>query len=93
MSKLAGAEAVFPVIIRDLSASAVRALQIRALENSRSPDREACAILEELLCPQGRLHVGTALSGLSKESGLTNRDVEALEAAREANQQPHMWFG
>lgn len=81
------------ISIRDLSPPAIRALQIRALENNRSLDREARAVLEELLCPQGRLHVGTALSGLSKESGLSNQDVEALEAVRSANPPPPMWFG
>lgn len=81
------------ITIGDLSPDALRALRTRAVENNRSPEREALTLLEEFLCPDGRLHVGSTLAVLSKASGLSNEDVEALEAVRNSNPSPPMWFG
>ncbi|AUX69593.1 hypothetical protein CHX26_08885 [Porphyrobacter sp. HT-58-2] len=81
------------ITISQLSPAARRALAHRALSNGRKPNEEACAILEEILCPPGRLLVGSALSELSRQSGLSNADVDALEAARLADPAPPVWFG
>ena len=80
-------------MVTALSQGAQRALTLRAHANGRTPDQEARAILEELLVPSGRLQLGTALAELSKASGLTNADVDALEAARAADPTPPVWFG
>lgn len=80
-------------MINNLSPEARRALALRALSSGRKPADEARALLEELLCPKGHLCIGSAMSELSKASGLSNADVDALEAARLADPTPPMWFG
>lgn len=79
--------------IHALADAALTALQVLAFENRSTPEAEARRLLEAALCPKGRLCVGSALSGMSKSSGLSNEDVEALEAVREANPSPPTWFG
>lgn len=71
------------VTIRNLSEEAHRALKVRAAENNRSAEAEMRAILEAAVRPEGRLRLGTALSEKSRKIGLTNADVEALEATRD----------
>ena len=67
------------VTIRNLSEEAHRALKVRAAHHNRSAEAEMRAILEAAVRPEGRLHLGTALSEMSRKIGLTNADVEALE--------------
>jgi plasmid stability protein len=67
------------VTIRSLSDEAHRALKLRAAQNNRSAEAEMRAILEAAVRPEDRLRMGTALSQVSREIGLTNADVEALE--------------
>ena len=81
------------VTIHNLSARALCTLRLRALENSRSCEAELREILEAALAPKGRLHIGSALSGLSEASGLSNSDIEALENARDTSPPAPMWFG
>jgi plasmid stability protein len=71
------------VTIRNLSEEAHRALKVRAAQHNRSTEAEMRAILEAAVRPAGRLKIGTALSEMSREIGLTNADVEALEQARD----------
>ena len=79
--------------IRNLSPGARRTLAHRAFSNNRKPEDEIRAILEEALCPSGRLQLGSVLSDLNRASGLSNADVEALEEARATYPAPPMWFG
>ena len=72
------------VTIRNLSDEAHRALKRRAAQHKRSTEAEMRAILEEAVCPQHRLRLGTALSEMSRKIGLTNADIEALEKTRSA---------
>ena len=72
------------VTICDLSDVAHRALKVRAAQRNRSTEAEACAILEAALRPEGRLRLGTALMEMSRNIGLDNADVEALEQTRDA---------
>lgn len=81
------------LLIGQLSQGALNALRVQALDNKRSLEQEARALLEDILCPKGRLHVGSTLAALSQAHGLRNEDVEALEAVRDANPSPPMWFG
>lgn len=67
------------VTIRNLSDEAHRALKLRAAQHNRSTEAEMRAILEAAVRPEGRLLLGTALSAASRELGLTNADIEALE--------------
>jgi antitoxin FitA len=71
------------VVIRNLSEEAHRALKLRAAQHNRSTEAEIRAILEEAARPAQRVKLGTALSQMSRNLGLTNADFESLEAARE----------
>ena len=71
------------VTIRNLSEEAHRALKVRAAQHNRSTEAEMRAILEAAVRPEGRLLLGTALSDVSREMGLTNADIEALEQTLE----------
>jgi antitoxin FitA len=79
--------------INRLSTKAFNALLLRAQENERSPQAEAAAILEQILAPEGRLQMGTALSDMSRKSGLTNHDVDALEGLRAVDSSLPTLFG
>lgn len=67
------------VTIRNLSEETHRALKRRAAHHGRSAEAEIRAILEAAVRPPDRLRLGSALSALSQEAGLSNADVEALE--------------
>jgi len=71
------------VTIRNLSASAHRALKVRAARHGRSTEAEMRDILEAAVRPANRIRIGSALSALSRKAGLTNADVEALEQERD----------
>ncbi|MCA3730214.1 MAG: plasmid stabilization protein [Phenylobacterium sp.] len=74
------------VTIRNLPEEVHRALKVRAALHDRSTEAEMRAILEAAVRPDGRLRLGTALSEASRELGLTNADIEALERALEGVQ-------
>lgn len=71
------------VTIRNLSEEAHRALKVRAAHHGRSAEAEMRSILEAAVRPDNRLRLGSALSALSREAGLTNADFEALEQGRD----------
>jgi len=71
------------VTIRKLSEETHRALKLRAAHHGRSTEAEMRDILEMAVRPAGRLRLGSALSAMSREAGLTNADVEALEQSRD----------
>lgn len=70
------------VTIRSLSEEVHRALKLRAAQHGRSTEAEIRAILEAAVRDEGRVRLGTALSERSRALGLSNEDVEALEAGR-----------
>ncbi|MGC8477743.1 MAG: FitA-like ribbon-helix-helix domain-containing protein [Acetobacteraceae bacterium] len=72
------------VTIRNLSDETHRALKVRAVQHKRSTEAEMRAILDAAARPEGRPRLGAVLAELSRKIGLTNADVEALEAARDA---------
>jgi antitoxin FitA len=67
------------VTIRNLSEATHRALKRRAADHGRSTEAEIRDILDAAVRPAERLHIGSALSDLSRAAGLTNADFEALE--------------
>lgn len=71
------------VTIRNLSEEVHRALKVRAAHHGRSAEAEIRAILEAAVRPAERLRMGSALSALSREAGLTNADFEVLEESRD----------
>ncbi len=69
------------VTIRNLPDEVHRALKIRAALHNRSTEAEMRAILEAAVRPKARILLGTTLSQVSREMGLSDADIEALERA------------
>lgn len=80
------------VTIRNLSEEAHRALKVRAAKHNRSTEAEMRAILESAARPEERLRLGTALWALSRDFGLSNADIEALELVRDTRPAEPMKF-
>ena len=76
------------VAIRNLSKETRRALKLRAAHHGRSAEAEMRDILETAVRPANRLRIGSALSALSREAGLTNAEFEALESALKRDRTP-----
>jgi len=83
---------VAAVTIRSLSDETHRALKVRAAQHNRSTEAEIRAILEAAVRPESRVRLGTALSEMSQNIGLTNADVEALEQSHDAHPAEPMRF-
>lgn len=73
------------VTVRNLSDEAHRALKLRAARHNRSTEAEIRAILEAAVRPEKRLRLGSALADLSRKAALSNADIDAIEAARDAH--------
>jgi plasmid stability protein len=71
------------VTIRNLSEETHRALKLRAAQHNRSTEAEIRAILDAAVRPEGRVRIGSALAESSRNLGLTNADVEALDQVRD----------
>lgn len=80
------------VTIRNLSEEAHRALKVRAAHHGRSAEAEMRDILETAVRPANRIRIGSALSALSRDAGLTNADFEVLEQGRDPNPATPMSF-
>lgn len=80
------------VTIRNLPEETHRALKMRAAHHGRSTEAEMRDILEAAVRPANRLRIGFALSALSRETGLTNADFEALEQSRDKKPATPMSF-
>ena len=74
------------ITIRNLSDAAHRALKLRAARHNRSTEAEMRAILEAAVRPEARLRLGSALAEASRNAGLANADVAALERTVSTNQ-------
>jgi plasmid stability protein len=71
------------VTIRNLPEETHRALRVRAAINGRSTEAEIRAILEDAVRPEGRVKLGSLLSGIARQAGVENEDVDALERGRD----------
>lgn len=65
--------------VRNVPDEVHRALRLRAAQHGRSTEAEVREILAAVVRPGQRTRLVDALATLSRESGLTNEDVEALE--------------
>lgn len=73
-----------PVLtVRNLPDEVHRALKVRAAQHGRSTEAEVREILERAVKPEARLRMGDALSALGRKAGLTNADLDALQATRD----------
>ncbi|MYM66704.1 Arc family DNA-binding protein [Pseudoduganella sp. FT55W] len=68
--------------IRNLPDDVHRALRVRAAQHGRSTEAEVRAIIAAAVKSESRIRLGDALAAMSREIGLTNEDVEALEQVR-----------
>jgi antitoxin FitA len=84
---------VAAVTIRNLSEEVHRALKLRAARYNRSTEAEIRVILEAAVHSEGRLRLGTSLSERSRTLGLTNEDVDVLEAGRRSGPAEPMRMG
>lgn len=77
--------------VRNVPDEVHRALRLRAAQHGRSTEAEVRAILEQAVESPDRIKLGTLLSNLGRSIGLTNSDVDALEASIDANKDanPH----
>lgn len=76
------------VIIRNLPEETHRALKVRAAQHGRSTEAEIRDILEATVRPAARIRLGSALSQLSRDAGLTNQDVDALHGETTLGKRP-----
>ncbi len=70
--------------VRNLPDEVHRALRVQAALHGRSTEAEVREILAAAVKPETRLRLGDALAALGLKAGLTNADVEALQAARDS---------
>ena len=68
--------------VRNIPEEVHNALKARAKLHNRSTEAEVRAILEEAVFHGSRMQLGNALTGLSKQLGLTNDDFESLSQLR-----------
>ncbi len=64
------------ITIRNLSDETHRALKARALAAGRSTEAEVRLILDQVANPPQRVHLGSLLSGIGREVGGVNLDIE-----------------
>ena len=69
--------------VRNVPDEVHRALKVQAARHGRSAEAEVRAILSETLIPDERIHLGDALSRLGRDLGLTDEDIETLDAVRD----------
>ncbi len=91
MLSLGYAEALSPtgeakvavLTIRNLPDEVKRALQTRAKANGRSMEAEARIVLTESVKSQNRLKLGTVLSQIGQEIGLTEEEAKMFQNLRD----------
>lgn len=60
-----------------------RALRVRAAQHGRSAEAEIRDILEQAVKPERRKRLGDELAACGSKLGLTNKDFEVFEQARD----------
>lgn len=71
------------ITIRNVPEEVHRALRVRAALHGRSAEAEIRDILEKAAKPEGRIRLGSLLVSIGREAGLTDEDVEHLNAIRD----------
>jgi antitoxin FitA len=75
--------ALAAVTIRNLPEETHRALRVRAAQHGRSTEAEIREILEQAVKPENRTKLGSLLASIGRDAGLTEQDVEVLQAVRD----------
>ena len=78
--------------IRNIPDEVHNALRARAKRHNRSAEAEVRTILEEVLTPEARVHMGDALAALGRKIGLTNKDFAVFEQVRDKTPAEPMKF-
>lgn len=78
--------------VRNLPDDVHRALRVRAAQHGRSTEAEVREILANVVKPEERLRMGDALRSLGRRLGLTDKDVELLNRARDSTPANPMRF-
>lgn len=76
------------VTIRNLPDEVHRALRVRAATHGRSTEAEIRSILESIVRPAERIKLGSTIAALSREFGLTDADVDALQTVNHPPAEP-----
>ncbi|HLA33534.1 MAG TPA: plasmid stabilization protein [Rhodocyclaceae bacterium] len=69
--------------VRNLPDDVHRALRVQAAQHGRSTEAEVREILAAAVKPETRVRLGEALAALGHKVGLTNKDFEAFQQARD----------
>ncbi|BBU27161.1 hypothetical protein BTHE68_08950 [Burkholderia sp. THE68] len=69
--------------VRNLPDEVHRALRLRAAEHGRSTEAEVRDILEAAVKPEGRVKLGSFLTGFGREAGLSDREFAIFENIRD----------
>ncbi len=80
------------VTIRNLSDETHRALRVRAAHHGRSTEAEIRDILEAAVRPPERIKLGSLLTAIGRDAGLSDSDVEAIENSRDKTPAEPMTF-
>jgi plasmid stability protein len=78
--------------VRNLPDDVHRALRMRAAQHGRSTEAEVRGILESIVKPEQRLRMGDALATLGRGLGLTAKEFEILDRARDKTPAKPMRF-
>ena len=78
--------------VRNLPDDVHRALRLQAASHGQSTEAEVRQILANAVNPPNRIKMGQALAAIGRELGLTNQDVEAMEAMRQQKPAEPMGF-
>ena len=74
------------VTVRNVPDEVHRAIRLRAARNGRSIEAEMRDILETAVKPQGRIKLGSLLSGIGRRVKLTEEEFALFESARNKSQ-------
>lgn len=69
--------------IRSIPDEVHDAIRARAAQNNRSAEAEVRAILENTVMPQSRVLMGDALAALGRKIGLSDKELDAMNALRD----------
>jgi len=69
--------------VRNISDEVHRALRMRAAQHGRSTEAEVREIRAAAVKPEQRILLGSSLSALSRDAGLTNEDFQVFEEVRD----------
>ena len=80
------------ITIRNIPEEVRRALRVRAALHGRSTEAEVRDILASAAKPEGRVKLGSLLTSIGREAGLTRAEAGAFEKLRDKTSARPMRF-